>query len=438
MKSIRPFLADQASLILLGIGAPLLLIPNPFWVAGALLVTLQIIQALVSGLQQGPNNRSQYSWLPDLSMLLLLFMGMVGLLTSENSTISLPKLQGLLCATGAYFAVSRYVLDFHRATKVATLLTAACLGIALFGLIGTEWLSGYSKTATFARVYELLPRLTIDIPASHGMTAGLNPNEVAGVLGSLLPIAAGTLFVSLSRNFQPARWRNARMALASVSMVLGSAYVLLSVSRTAWLSLGLAFSAMLATTLIRRSAAFLLPLAAMVAITTFAVWELHDRHTISFFSDSDLTWEQGESAWGRPMRPQIWQRSLRMILDHPVTGIGLNMFPYVVQTRYPFEQFNDQFVPHAHNWYLQTALDYGLPGLLSVLALVSLAIVGAIRSLKARSIPSGLALGILGAILAILSFGMLDAVAVGAKPSFLFFSIFALGIALGRIGKRSI
>jgi len=438
VKSIRPLLADHASFILLGIGAPLLLIPNPIWVAGALLVTLLIIQALIPGFRGGPYNPSQYSWLADLSMLLLLVMGMVGLLTSENPTTSLPKLQGLLYATAVYFTVSRYVLDFRRATKVAALLSASCLGIGLLGLVGTEWLSGYTKTATFARIYELIPRLIIDVPASHGITAGLNPNEVSGVLVSLLPIAAGTLLTALSRSFQPARWRNPLMALASISMVLGTAYVLLSVSRTAWLSLGLAISAILATILIRRSAMLLLPLAALVAITTFTVWELHDRQTGAFFSDSDLTWEQGDSAWGRPMRPQIWQRALRMVVDHPVTGIGLNMFPSVVQARYPFDQFNDQFVPHAHNWYLQTAVDYGLPGLLSVLVLVSLAMVGAIRSLQEKSIPSGLALGILGAILAILSFGMLDAVAVGAKPSFLFFSIFALGIALGRIGRRSI
>jgi O-antigen ligase len=52
-----------------------------------------------------------------------------------------------------------------------------------------------------------------------------------------------------------------------------------------------------------------------------------------------------------------------MIADFPLTGIGLNTFPVVQQALYPALELRGGQWPTAHNLYLQTALDLGLPGL---------------------------------------------------------------------------
>jgi O-antigen ligase len=120
-----------------------------------------------------------------------------------------------------------------------------------------------------------------------------------------------------------------------------------------------------------------------------------------------------------------------MIRDHPVAGIGLNMFPYVVQTKYPYSHDNDVLMPHAHNLYLQTGVEYGLPGLACFAALVGVACAGLIRSLRSARFGRALPLGIGGALVAYLNFGLLDTVAVGAKPTFLAWTVLALAVSSG-------
>lgn len=431
----RFVLPHYASLVLLGISGPLLLIPNAMWPAGVLLVTPMIIQALLPG-SKGWRGRSRYSILADVSVLLLMCMALVGLLVSDNPTVGIPKLQGVVYAASVYFVISRYVVNWKQEMNIASLLSFGCLGIVLLTLFGTDWESQYSKTAPFARVYELLPRLITDVPASHGIVSGFHPNEVSGVLVALIPIALGACLGTMTLRYRQSGLRKAVAILAALSVLLGIAYLVLSVSRTAWLSLGMAFAAMLMVILLKRSPVLVIALVAVLAMVALGVWQLHDQRATAFFSDSDLAWTGEPSAWGQPMRPQIWQRAFQMIISYPVAGIGLNMFPYVVQARFPFEQFNDYFVPHAHNLYLQAALDYGLPGLLSLLVLISVALAGVLRVLGRQSMPGGLALGVFGSLVAILVFGSLDAVAVGAKPTFLFWSVFALAVAMRKIGHH--
>ncbi|GEM_PF-5554902 len=437
VRSAGSRLPQYSRPLLLGIAGPLLLVPNPIWIVGMILVAIPIFQVLLDSWRRARYRGVRALLSPDSCMLLLLMMSIVGLVVSEDPTVSLSKFQGLFFAAGAYFSVSHYALSLERATKVSALLSAGSIGIVSVALFGTEWQSRYSKTSFFWPIYDLLPQAIRDVPASHGITAGFHPNEVSGVLAPLILLAAGTLFVVIRNSFLHTELKKAVAAVVGASIFLGSAYVLLSVSRNAWLSLGIAVLATSITILLKRSPRMVVPLLILVAVISLGVWQSRGSAGENFLSDSDLTWEQDPSAWGQPMRPQIWQRALQMISDHPVTGIGLNMFPYVVQTRYPFEWFNDYFVPHAHNLYLQTAVDYGLPGLLSFLGLVSLSLAGVIKALKCRSGLEGFSLGVFGALLSMLVFGMLDTVAVGAKPSFLLFSIIGLGVAVGKIGDSA-
>jgi putative inorganic carbon (HCO3(-)) transporter len=72
---------------------------------------------------------------------------------------------------------------------------------------------------------------------------------------------------------------------------------------------------------------------------------------------------------GAESRPVIWWRAIAMIQDHPVTGIGMGLFQPVADHWYPFMSVNPE-VPHAHQLLLQVAVDLGLPGLISWLAIL--------------------------------------------------------------------
>src|SRR5262249_45371462 len=134
-------------------------------------------------------------------------------------------------------------------------------------------------------------------------------------------------------------------------------------------------------------------------------------------------------------RVEIWSRALLMLQDFPFTGIGLNTFPVVLQALYPpFLTGPDETIPHAHNLFLQTGVDLGIPGLLAFLWILGLVWRCWLRAWRtderARaaqgvgllsaatdwiSRPAALA-GVLAGITGHLVFGLTDAVTLGAKP----------------------
>jgi hypothetical protein len=125
----------------------------------------------------------------------------------------------------------------------------------------------------------------------------------------------------------------------------------------------------------------------------------------------------------------------------PFTGIGLNHFPLALLDFYPIAPslYGDFFVnyyPHAHNLYLQTALDFGLPGLAAFLGIGGLAIRGGLRALRRGREPA-LAAGLLLGLLAHAVYSLVDAVALGSKPGPLLWAVLGLLLALAPAAEPS-
>ena len=116
-------------------------------------------------------------------------------------------------------------------------------------------------------------------------------------------------------------------------------------------------------------------------------------------------------------RMDIWQRALLAVADFPLTGIGLGTFRRLAIAYAPFFDVDPVLadVGHAHNIFLQTALDMGIPGLVAYVA-VLLLVAGMGWSLYKRTTsPTGrlLSAGLLTSLLAFLIFSLTDAVAPG-------------------------
>jgi putative inorganic carbon (HCO3(-)) transporter len=157
-------------------------------------------------------------------------------------------------------------------------------------------------------------------------------------------------------------------------------------------------------------------------------------------------------------RVEIWSRALYAIQDFPFTGCGLGAFRRVVPILYPFFTVPpDTDIAHAHNIFLQTALDLGIPGLVAYLALLGIALgvcwrvaltpspaaSGGFPLPLSRSAGEGeggrgvgvraLALGLAAGLIALHVYGMTDALALGSKPAVAFW--YALGI-VAALGQR--
>jgi O-antigen ligase len=133
-------------------------------------------------------------------------------------------------------------------------------------------------------------------------------------------------------------------------------------------------------------------------------------------------------------RFEVWSRAIYGIEDFPLTGMGMNTFRSIVHVLYPlFIVAPEVDVAHAHNEFLQAALDLGLPGLIAFLALYIVAfwMLRAIWRAAPSPLPTRtLALGLGGGLFAHMIYGLTDAVALGAKPGILFWMLLGLITAL--------
>jgi len=108
--------------------------------------------------------------------------------------------------------------------------------------------------------------------------------------------------------------------------------------------------------------------------------------------------------------------------------MGMNTFREVVHVLYPlFLMAPDNDFGHSHNEFLQAGLDLGIPGMIAFIGLY----VGAYWMLMglwkaASGLGKALVLGLGGGLMAHMLFGITDAVALGAKPSLLFWMLLGL------------
>ena len=190
------------------------------------------------------------------------------------------------------------------------------------------------------------------------------------------------------------RWWPALLSIAALGLAFGT--LALTQSRSGWLGgaaglLALAMLASLAAHQRRQQIlAVALPLALILALGAFFALR-PDVVTRVFDAAGGATgaiWFSG--------RPEISSRAIYAIQDFPFTGTGLGTFRRVVNLLYPlFTISPDTDIAHAHNMFLQVAVDVGLPGLIAYLALLELAAVvawGAAR--RSSGVVRNLGLGL--------------------------------------------
>ena len=138
-------------------------------------------------------------------------------------------------------------------------------------------------------------------------------------------------------------------------------------------------------------------------------------------------------------RMEMWNRAGYMIQDFAFTGIGLGQFNPVLHGLYvPFLVAPETFVPHAHNVFLEYALELGIPGAVAFGALVVAFFRLCWRASRAsdRTVQwtaLGLGLGLIG----FLVYGLTDAIAPGARAGLVVWVVLGLGGAMGNLTARS-
>ena len=159
------------------------------------------------------------------------------------------------------------------------------------------------------------------------------------------------------------------------------------------------------------------------ALLTFIFALIPLSQTKRFYTALDLS--QGSTAF---FRLKLWDASLRLLQDHWFLGIGLNNFLYQYRTRYILpEAWQEPNLSHPHNLILDFGTQLGFSGIL-ILLWLQIAFWSQLWRLYRRS-NSPLILGLAGAMMVILSHGLVDHVYFLVDLAFVFFLI--VGVVQG-------
>lgn len=383
-------------------------------------------------------------------------MVLVSLWATFDIGYSLPKISGMVLGMGVFFAVAREAEHPRGWTLSLLVFLGIGVGISALGVIGTSYFP--SKITLFDSITAHLPRL---ITGLQGAESGFHPNEVAGALIWVLPLM---MAISVTLVFSPRPpksgevrtqrkdwqekmqgWRLVGVTILclAVTFFVGGVFLLCQ-SRGGYIGLALTLPVLILMALPPRRRWWSLITIVVVAIVLgFLVasrWEV----VRTWIAGSDIAADPALSLNSFEGRLEIWSRAIYGIQDFPFTGMGMNAFRKVVWVLYPLFRIGPDFeIGHAHNEFLQVALDLGIPGLIAFLGLY----IGAFWMLadvwRATRQPPlntenwslvtrSLALGLGGSLLAHLLYGLTDAVALGAKPGVLFWMLLGLIVGLHR------
>jgi putative inorganic carbon (HCO3(-)) transporter len=363
----------------------------------------------------------------------------VAVWASAFPPVTLPKATGLVLGLAAFRALVLAVRD-RRSLSLA--VTALCLvggAIVAVGLAGVAW---PAKVSVLGVLTERIPRLIASLPGLAA--AGISPNQLAGALTLYLPLA-----VALAWGWRHFRRESVPFLLPAANVVfacLVAGALVLTQSRSGWI--GGAAGLLSLVTLWglsdrrrwMRALSAALPALALVIVLVVLLYVGPEAVGEALYGVTEESIETVAGVVSLQGRIEIWNRALYAIQDFPFTGCGLGTFRRVVHILYPlFLIPPDTDVAHAHNIFLQTALDLGLPGLIAYLALLGIAMTACWRCAhRGGPLVRATALGLAAGLVGLHVYGLADAVALGSKPGVAFWFALGLTAALPNVARQAV
>ncbi|HNB51069.1 MAG TPA: O-antigen ligase family protein [Anaerolineales bacterium] len=349
----------------------------------------------------------------DGPMLILALLVPVNYWVSPIPEKSLPQLLRLLTGLGLFYAlVNGFALQTAETVRkwfrwVVWGGFLGIIGLSIFSLFSVEW-------ATYK-----LPFIPPFIYSFTSIDVGdtIHPNVLAGTLILLFPIPLSVLlFAGNELNF----WQR---GVLSLGLLIGVGFLLLSQSRGAILAFGGAIAVLL---LLRWRWGWVI-VGAGILIGGIVIWQVRWANLLDMLL-------VGATLSGANGRMQIWRRALYMIQDFSFTGVGMGLYGDVAEALYPFGP-DARFIPHAHQLFLQVAVDIGIPGFLAwftVFIVVGAAGWQAFRAFRRQkdSWMMGVVGGLLASQVALTIHGLTDAVTWGmVRPAPIVWGLWGLVMA---------
>lgn len=272
-----------------------------------------------------------------------------------------------LLATGLllFFLTGLYLKqDSTHIARIGTLCLLSMVTISLYFAATHRW-SG-ELTSDFSPLHSVGLWLETLRPMQLSVLPPLHPNTAAGAIALLLPLAwSGSAAGRYLSRMQASRVAlQTRTVFLWIGLAIACLALLLTGSRGAWLGLIAAAAVVFPYLLLNCSrwhrATRVLPLALGLIVAIASVY--------LFVSVANAQFSTTEARY--PVlsgRTDLWRQTLLLISDYRFTGSGLGGAAMIYSSY--ATMLHVVYLTHAHNLFLQIALEQGLPGLFTFGAL---------------------------------------------------------------------
>lgn len=337
---------------------------------------------------------------------------------SIQPNITRIQVYRLLSGIALYYAIANWS---NRLSRLRILLIGTAFTTLLLALIapfGVEW----AATKLFFIPGFLYQRFVLLV------TDTVHPNVLAGNLVILLAFPMAMVIFG----WNELNWFE--RSLFTISSLAGLGIVVLTQSRGAWMAMGILIS-ILVITRWRWGWLWIIILSGSALLL---IWYVGITPVVDFLMSSQ-TFNSLDD------RINLWVRGIFSLKDFPFTGIGMGLFTEITNLLYPSMK-PDEIMSHAHNLFLQIAIDLGVPGVIAWLAIWFSVIAASwqmfrVGRLRQDRFTTGLGAALLGSHAALFVHGLLDSVTWGmVRPAPLVWAIWGISIAAWytQIGKSLI
>ncbi|MCY7331675.1 MAG: O-antigen ligase family protein [Pseudanabaena sp. CAN_BIN31] len=259
-------------------------------------------------------------------------------------------------------------------------------------------------------------------------------NETAAYLLMILPIAfhfALGKVKSISKSQQ---------AIAAIALALGTAVLILTGSRNAWM---LAILGSIALALYYRQWKLVAGFGFVLLIVAWAVFgnkfglggeALRSLLPEGFVNRLASTVDPKLADYASTAdRLNAWQLALSLISQHPIQGWGLRNFPFIAKSM----GYDLRGLPHEHNLFLAIAVGSGIPALLGFIGIIGWTIWTSLKSAIAKETEGMMVVVAIGVMLFLLT-GWLDLVLYEPRLSILLWYLLGSMYGLAQATKNEV
>ena len=394
----EPTRLHLAAIAVLTVGGPCLLFPEVLPPSvRALVVVSGTVAALLLAIALTRNDRPVTSLVSVLAL-----AAVVAWLAVPASPVALSHFAGFGFGLLAMSTVASWCRTENRLAVAAALFLLSGLTVLSVGLAASHYrvVGPHVRPRFFSVEFNnWLPYFELPLPGIIA-GAGVNKNALGGTALLVLPVGASLAFLRKRHRKQPFTAGVVVRSLGVCTAVVGTFVLLVSESRSAWVAGWITLVVLCSRTGSRwRSRALGFMILGTVSLMVVASLWVTDRSTFERARESTSA------------RSRIWQEGWEQLKSSRwVVGIGFNEFRRVSERRF------DRDIVHAHNIFLQTALDLGVIGLAAYGGLVGLLLYRSDQAARGRSgFLARTAAGAGLALVGVHGFGLGDAISLGAR-----------------------